>query len=153
VCVVDPRPLPDFPNVPRRFLNPPTLFESVRGWGFSQGVAITGGGRLVFLSGQTPWDAGETPVGVTRREQFAACVSNIRLALESAGGSLGDVVSLRIYLVNFDSREDVDVAGCLKELFPGDTPPATTWIGISRLAQKEYLVEIEATAFIETEAI
>jgi 2-iminobutanoate/2-iminopropanoate deaminase len=135
--------------VPRRFLNPPSLFQSVRGWGFSQGVEITGAGRLIFLSGQTPWDASEKPVGLTRREQFRACVNNIRLALESAGGSLDDVVSLRIYMVNYDSREDSDIADALKELFPGPNPPATTWIGITRLAQKEYLVEIEATAFVE----
>lgn len=135
--------------MPRRFLNPPSLFESVRGWGFSQGVEISGSGRLVFLSGQTPWDSSEKPVGLTRREQFAACVGNIRLALQSAGGSLDDVISLRIYMVNYDSREDVEIAAALKEHFPGSGPPATTWIGITRLAQKDYLVEIEATAFIE----
>ncbi len=135
--------------MPRRFLNPPTLFESVRGWGFSQGVAINGTGRLVFLSGQTPWDAGEKPVGQTRAEQMRACVNNIRLALDCAGGTLGDVVSLRIYMVGYDPREDTTIAASLKELFPGPTPPATTWIGVGSLAQKAYLVEIEATAFIE----
>ena len=136
----------------KRFFNPPTLFESVRGWGFSQGVEIGGAGRLIFLSGQTPWDAQEKPAGATRREQMRTCVGNIRLALESVGGSLADVVSLRIYMVNYESHEDVDIAAGLKELFPGPTPPATTWIGITSLAQKEYLIEIEAVAFIDEPA-
>jgi len=31
----------------------------------------------------------------------------------------------------------------------GPTPPATTWIGVTSLAQKEYLVEIEAIAVLK----
>jgi enamine deaminase RidA (YjgF/YER057c/UK114 family) len=138
--------------MPRRHINPSTLFESVRGWGFSQGVEVSGSGRLVFLSGQTPWDSSEQPVGGTRIEQMRACVNNIRLALEACQGTLDDVVALRIYMVNYDSREDLDIAAALKELFPGPNPPATTWIGITRLAQREYLIEIEATAFIDAAA-
>ncbi len=32
---------------------------------------------------------------------------------------------------------------------PGPAPPATTWIGVTSLAQKEYLVEIEAIAVLK----
>jgi 2-iminobutanoate/2-iminopropanoate deaminase len=133
----------------RTVINPPTLFESVNRWGFSQGVVVQGPGRTVYLSGQTPWDATERPVGATRAEQFRACVANIERALKPVGGTLNDVVTLRLYMVGYDPSEADDIARLLRECFPGPAPPATTWIGVTSLAQKEYLVEIEATAVLD----
>jgi len=112
--------------MPKTFINPSDLFLSVDRWGFSQDVSCADAGRLVFLSGQTAWGANESVVGTTRWEQFAECVTNIRRALQAAGGSFSDVVSLRLYMVNYDPSETDDVALALREAFPGEHPPATT---------------------------
>lgn len=128
-------------------IHPDFLFESVNRWGFSQ-IVTTQGGKTVWLSGQTPWDASEKPHGTTRRAQMKTCVANIKRAVEAAGGKLDDVVSLRLYMPNYQPSEWEDVAAGLKENFPGPNPPATTWIGITSLASADYLIEIEAFAVI-----
>lgn len=134
--------------MPKEHINPSSLFPSLK-YGFSQ-IVTSQGGRTVYLSGQTPWTAEEKIVGSNRREQMRQCLKNIQTALGTIGGSLKDIVSLRIYMVDYKPDEEIDViVDGLKEFFPGDNPPATTWIGISSLAVKGYLIEIEATAVLE----
>jgi enamine deaminase RidA (YjgF/YER057c/UK114 family) len=45
--------------------------------------------------------------------------------------------------------EDQVVSEALKQFFDADQAPATTWIGVRALANKDFLVEIEAVAVIE----
>ncbi|WP_186375791.1 RidA family protein [Hyella patelloides] len=124
------------------------MFPSIK-FGFSQ-IVTTQGGRTVYLSGQAPFNAEEKVVGTNRREQMQQCLKNVKTALEAVGGSLKDVVALRIYLVNYNpDTEGNTITEVLKEFFPGDHPPTTTWIGISTLAVKDFLIEIEATAVLE----
>lgn len=37
----------------------------------------------------------------------------------------------------------------LKAFFPGDNPPAATWIGVLSLARPEFLIEIEGTTVLD----
>lgn len=135
-------------SMPKEHINPSSLFPSLK-FGFSQ-IVTTQGGRTVYLSGQTPFDAEERVVGTNRREQMQQCLRNVQVSLEAVGGSLNDVVSLRIYMVKYDAdTEGSVIADGLKEFFPSDNPPATTWIGISSLAIKDFLIEIEAVAVLE----
>ncbi|MDJ0571792.1 MAG: RidA family protein [Pleurocapsa sp. MO_192.B19] len=132
----------------KEYINPSTLFPSVK-FGFSQ-IVTTQGGRTVYLSGQAPFDAEENIVGTNLKSQMQQCLKNIKAALEAVGGSLNDVVTLRIYLVDYNPDTDGNaVTEVLKEFFPGDHPPTATWIGVSTLAVKEFLIEIEATAVLE----
>jgi enamine deaminase RidA (YjgF/YER057c/UK114 family) len=134
--------------MPKEHINPSSLFPSLQ-YGFSQ-IVTSQGGRTVYLSGQPPYNAEEKVIGSNRREQMQQCLKNIQTALETVGGSLKDVVSLRIYMVRYDPDTEVmAIAEGLKEFFPGDSPPATTWIGVSSLAVKEFLIEIEAIAVVE----
>ncbi|WNZ22159.1 RidA family protein [Leptolyngbya sp. NK1-12] len=132
----------------KEYVNPTLLFDSME-YGFSQIVTSTSK-RTIYLSGQTPFNAEGEVVGANRKEQMQQCLTNVRMALEAVGGSLKDIVALRIYMVNYDPDTEGDViAEGLKEFFPGNHPPATTWIGISSLAVKDFLIEIEATAALE----
>lgn len=132
----------------KEYINPPSLFPSLK-YGFSQIVASTSG-RTVYFSGQTPFDANEQIIGTTRREQMRQSLRNIQSAVEAAGGTLKDLVSLRIYLVDYKPDAEInEIVDGLKEFFPEDYSPATTWIGISSLAVKGFLIEIEATAVLE----
>ena len=83
-----------------------------------------------------------------RDPKSAINMGNIKRAVEAAGGTLDDVVSLRLYMPNYKPSEWQDVAAGLKENFPGANPPATTWIGITSLASADYLIEIEAFAVV-----
>ncbi len=132
----------------KEYVNPASLFSGLK-YGFSQ-IVTSIGGRTVYLSGQTPFNAKEQIVGATRQEQMHQALKNIQSAMETIGGSLKDIVSLRIYMVDYKPDEEINViADGLKAFFADGNPPATTWIGISSLAVKDFLIEIEATAVLE----
>lgn len=134
--------------MPKAHINPDSLFPSVQ-HGFSQIVAVRGGTTL-FISGQTAWDAEKHLVGgMNLVEQTRQALHNVRIAVEAAGGQITDVVFTRIYVVNY-RREDAGPIGELfREFFPGEHPPASTWIGVASLAVEDFLIEIEAIAVIE----
>ena len=134
--------------MPKLHLNPETLFPSLP-IGFSQ-IVVSQGGKTVYLSGQTAWDANKQIVGGTDLgEQTRQALRNIKLGVEAAGGTLADVVSLRIYLVNPKPNDTGPVGQALREFFSADKPPASTWLGVTSLARPEFLIEIEAIAVIE----
>jgi 2-iminobutanoate/2-iminopropanoate deaminase len=134
--------------MPTEHVNPKTLFPSVP-HGFSQVVVATGK-KIVFISGQTAWDAEKRIIGGTSLlEQARQALRNVRAAIEAAGGALTDVVSLRIYIVNYQADSATAVGRALIEFFSRESPPASTWIGISALAVPDFLIEIEATAVLE----
>jgi 2-iminobutanoate/2-iminopropanoate deaminase len=132
----------------KQHLNPGTLFPS-RPIGFSQAV-VAQGGRTVYLSGQTAWDANKQIIGGgDLGRQTRQALRNVQLCVEAAGGTLADVVSLRIYIVNPKPGDTGPVGEALREFFPADSPPASTWIGVASLAVEDFLIEIEAIAVIE----
>jgi len=73
----------------------------------------------------------------------------IQAAVEAVGGTLAGVVALRIYIVNYRPEQADAVGGALREFFPKEERPASTWIGVSALAVPDVLIEIEATAVLE----
>jgi len=132
--------------MPKQHLNPPSLFPSVQ-HGFSQ-IVVASGARTVFISGQTAWDANKKIVGRNLGEQTRQALSNVKAAVEAAGGNLRDIVSLRIYFVHQPEQNLAPVGDALREVFPTD-PPTSTWIGVSSLAVPDFLIEIEATAVLD----
>jgi len=134
--------------VPKQYINPDSLFPSLQ-HGFSQIVSVTGG-KTIYISGQTAWDAKKQIIGRTDLTQQARqALSNVQLAVEAAGGALADVVALRIYIVDYRPEQADAIASALREFFPEEKRPASTWIGVSTLAVKDFLIEVEATAVLE----
>ena len=129
--------------MPKEYLNPNSLFSSLP-YGFSQ-VVIASGRKMVFVSGQTAWDARKNiGGGDSVLEQARQAFRNLEKAMEAAGGTLKDV--LRIYVVDYQAESATAVGIVLREFFSPENPPASTWIGVSALAVPEFLIEIEATA-------
>lgn len=69
--------------------------------------------------------------------------------MEAAGGTLKDVVALRIYVVDYQAERGTAVGIALREFFSPENPPTSTWIGVSTLAVPEFLIEIEATEVLD----
>ncbi len=131
--------------MPKKYVNPASLFPSVE-HGFSQ-VVIASGGKTVFISGQTAWDANKRIIGRNCSEQARQALCNVRTAIEAAGGKLSDIVTLRIYIV--DIAENVEAVGtALRDVFPAN-PPTATWIGVASLAVPDFLIEVEGTAVLD----
>jgi len=134
-------------HMPKEQINPPELFPSLQ-YGFSQ-IVTTTGGKTIYLSGQVAWDENEQIVGPNDLgSQIRQALRNVETAVQIAGGKLTDVVSMRIYVVEPHLEEGGSISEALKEFFPAKTAPATTWLGVTRLANKEFIVEIEAIAVI-----
>ena len=131
--------------MPKEHLNPASLFASVE-HGFSQ-VVVASGAKTVFISGQTAWDANKRIVGRSCGEQARQALHNVRTAVEAAGGTLGDIVALRIYVVHLAENVE-EVGSALRAVFTTN-PPTSTWIGVSSLAVPDFLIEIEATAVLD----
>jgi enamine deaminase RidA (YjgF/YER057c/UK114 family) len=134
--------------VSKEYVNPNSLFPSVP-HGFSQ-VVIASGRKMVFISGQTAWDARKNIVGGDSvLEQARQAFRNLEKAMEAAGGTIKDIVALRIYVVDYQAESGTAVGTALREFFSPQNPPASTWIGVSALAVPEFLIEIEATAVLD----
>jgi enamine deaminase RidA (YjgF/YER057c/UK114 family) len=134
--------------MPKSFINPDSLFPSVPS-GFSQ-IVVASGSKTVYVSGQTAWDAQKQIVGEKDlAEQARRSLRNVQTAVEATGGTLSDVVALRIYIVDYRPEQADAISSALREFFPEDKRPASTWIGVSALAVEDFLIEIEATAVID----
>ena len=134
--------------MPKEHVNPNSLFPSLP-HGFSQ-IVVASGRKMIFISGQTAWDIRKNIVGGdSLLEQARQALHNVKAAIEATGGSLTDVVALRIYIVNYQAESAKAVATALREFFSSENPPTSTWIGVSALAVPEFLIEIEATAVLD----
>ena len=134
--------------MPKEYINPDSLFPSLA-HGFSQAVTASGR-KMVFISGQTAWDERKNVVGGDNLlEQTRQALRNVKTAIEASGGALNDLVSLRIYIVNYQAESARAVGSALREVFSSQDPPASTWIGVSALADPEFLIEIEAIAVLD----
>jgi len=131
----------------RHAINPKELFDSLQ-YGFSQ-IVVSQGSRIVSISGQVAWDERGQIVGPgdLRRQTFQA-LKNLETAMRAAGGTLGDIASLRIYIAQAAIDDTGPVRDGLLAFFP-DNPPATTWIGVPALARPEFLIEIEVFAVLD----
>jgi enamine deaminase RidA (YjgF/YER057c/UK114 family) len=134
--------------MPKEYINPNNLFPSLP-YGFSQIVTATGR-KMVFISGQTAWDERKDIVGGDSvLEQARQAFRNLEKAMEAVGGTLKDIVALRIYIVDYQAECGTAVGTVLREVFSSEKRPASTWIGVSALADPEFLIEIEATAVLD----
>jgi enamine deaminase RidA (YjgF/YER057c/UK114 family) len=132
----------------KAYINPEELFPSQQ-YGFSQ-VVSTKGLTTVYLSGQVAWNAKqEISDALDLGAQARRALDNVEVGVRSAGGTRTDIVSLRLYIVGEHVYNSRPVRDALVEFFPPDKLPSSTWIGVSALANRDFLIEIEAIAVLE----
>ena len=126
-----------------RHSNPAGLWSSPR---LTQMVEVQGA-RMIYLSGQTPADATYRARGSDVRTQTQALYDNIEIALEAAGAGWDNVVKTTTYLT--DAALIKDFREARMERFRNlRATPANTLLIVSRLAEPEFLVEIDVVAAV-----
>ncbi|GAA1359533.1 hypothetical protein GCM10009596_15090 [Arthrobacter rhombi] len=92
-------------------------------------------------------DMNIVPGGIV--EQFRQAFSNVLATLEAAGGRPEELVSVTIYLTDVDDymAHGREIGRLWREM-AGTGYPAMAGIGVSRLWQKEALIEIQGVAVI-----
>ena len=99
-------------------INPPSVFRSLE-HGFSQAV-VASGGRTLYVSGQTAWDSQKQLIGGADLEgQARQAFTNLQAVVEAAGGTLADVVSVRIYVVDYRPEKATPVGRAFRQFFSG----------------------------------
>ncbi|MFY9635840.1 MAG: RidA family protein [Cellulosimicrobium cellulans] len=114
--------------------------------GFAHGMLA---GNTVFLGGQTALDKNMNIVPGGIVEQFTQAFSNVLTTLREAGGQPEDLVSVTIYLTDVDDylANGREIGRLWREM-AGSEYPALAGIGVTRLWQKEALIEIQGIAVI-----
>ncbi|GAB4583813.1 RidA family protein [Nocardia sp. IFM 10818] len=127
----------------RTAVNPVSWSQAM---GFNQAELVSGHTRTLYCSGQTAMSAeGEPQHDGDMAAQLALSLDNLEAVLKDAGMSLADLVRLTVYTT------DVDLLfqhyGVLaSRLGAAGVAPATTMLGVSRLAIPGQMIELEGTA-------
>jgi enamine deaminase RidA (YjgF/YER057c/UK114 family) len=114
--------------------------------GFAHGMLA---GNTVFLGGQTALDKDMNIVPGGIVEQFTQAFSNVLTTLREAGGQPEDLVNVTIYLTDVDDymANGREIGRIWREM-AGTQYPAMAGIGVTRLWQKEAMIEIQGIAVI-----
>jgi 2-iminobutanoate/2-iminopropanoate deaminase len=116
--------------------------------GYSQAVAVDlGNSKMIIISGQVAFDKQGQLVGTGDFSQQATQVfSNIRSIIESAGGTMDNLVRIGIYLTDMSK---IQLLRTVRDKFINPkNPPASTLVQVDKLFRGDVLLEIEATAII-----
>lgn len=127
-------------------LNPSSLPPAP---GYSQIVKVSGG-TTIYIAGQVAWDAEGQLVGVGDFEEQARQVyRNLVTALAEAGATPSDLVRVGIYVVDHDLDKLKVIRSVRDQILNVDPPPASTLLGVERLAVPDLLIEVDAIAVVE----
>lgn len=102
-------------------------------------------GKMLFISGQIPFDANGNLAGDDIVSQTHQAIKNIESIVSEAGGKLSDVVKTTVLM------QDMNDFAKMNEVYDsyfGATKPARAAFQVSRLP-KDVLVEIEAIACLD----
>lgn len=113
--------------------------------GYSRAVRV---GNLIEVAGTTAIDDAGAVVGpgdVYTQTLFS--IRKIERALKQAGATLSDVIRTRIYLIDISQWEAAGRAHgeCFRAI-----KPAATMVQVAKLIDPDLLVEIEATAIMNS---
>jgi enamine deaminase RidA (YjgF/YER057c/UK114 family) len=123
----------------RRYASTGSKWEPIIG--YSRAVRT---GNVITVTGTVGVNAdGSYPTGVGA--QARRSLEIVRAAVEALGGKLTDIVRTRMFVTDITQWEELGrVHG---ELF-GEIRPATTMVEVTKLIDKDALVEIEADAIV-----
>lgn len=126
-------------------IDPPTVYTPFNNV-YTQVIKAQGAVQ-VHVAGTVSLDVDRNLVGEGDMAlQVETTFENIRLSLEAVNGTPADVVRINIFTLDVD--QFLQLGTPIMATFFDGTPPTSTLVGVTRLADPRYLVEIEADAVI-----
>ena len=127
----------------RTAVNPVTWSAEM---GFNQGEVVSGHARTLYVSGQTAMSGdGKPQHDGDMAAQLALSIDNLQAVLGDAGMSLANLVRLNVYTTDVDLLFP-HYSVLAARLGAAGVAPATTMLGVTRLAIPTLMVELEGTA-------
>lgn len=125
--------------------SPKTMYQR----GYSQLVEVTSG-KLVLIAGQVPHDIDDKMVGEGDFEaQVEQVFKNLGTALKAAGGGWKNLVKINNYCHISVTQELRNGYRPIRDRYINTAaPPVSTFIYVPRLAQPNWLFEMDAIAVI-----
>ena len=118
------------------------LRELEKSFPYSQAVKV---GKTLYLSGSVSWDQdGQVVAAGDMKAQMRNAYEDIRKTLDAHGATSDSIVKETVYTKDIDAA--VEAADVSREFYGDSTPPASTWVQISRLVHPELLIEVEVVA-------
>jgi enamine deaminase RidA (YjgF/YER057c/UK114 family) len=130
-------------------IDPPELFRHPA---FKRIVTVQGDMKLIFIAGQTPSDESYGCVSPgDYRAQYIQVMSNLEVQLRAAGATWDDVVYRRMFVLDVDQF----IATFRDPAVPkyGDGRPPSTLVGVTRLSDPDFLIEIDLIAAVTASSL
>lgn len=133
--------------MPFELVNPEGLERPV---GYSHVARVTSG-TIVFVAGQAAFDAGGKVVGKDDFViQFRQVISNLKRAVEGAGGRPDQFAVLTMYVTDVRAyHANKKILGAAYQEIFGKRFPAITLVEVKGLYHPDCLVEISGVAVID----
>lgn len=120
-------------------------WEWSKGFGFSQAIKVSEPRELLVCSGQTAMGPdGSLPESADMGDQIRVALENVVTVLAAGGMTPADIVKSTIFTTDVDAC--IEVLGPQVQQVLGSSLPASTLVGVARLAFPELKVEIEILA-------
>lgn len=104
---------------------------------------------MIYISGKIGVDeSGRIPR--TMAEQTRQVLDNIKAVLTREGGTMDDIVRVRVYATQVDALSLRDIHAVRSEYWTEGKYPASTLVRVSQLIRDGALIEIDADAVITT---
>ena len=117
--------------------------------GYSNGLLVEGGGKLLFIAGQIAWDNNQSIVSDDFVEQFDKALANVIAVVRAAGGEPNNMARLVIYVTDkIEYRERTKEVGDRYRKHMGKHFPAMVLVQVAGLLDDRAKVEIEGVAVI-----
>jgi enamine deaminase RidA (YjgF/YER057c/UK114 family) len=128
------------------YLNPKGVFSSPH---FTHTVAVSGPGKLVYVSGQVSYDEQGAVVGKgDMRAQAEQIFKSLSHNLRAAGATWSDVVKLNGYMVSANAEAVKQYREVRTKYLDPKRLPASTLVGVERLVHDDLLLEVEVVAAV-----
>ena len=117
--------------------------------GYSNGLLVDGGGKLLFIAGQIAWDNNQSIVSDDFVEQFDKALANVVTVVRAAGGEPNNMARLVIYVTDkIEYRKRTKEVGDCYRKHMGKHFPAMVLVQVAGLLDDRAKVEIEGMAVI-----